>query len=81
MSLVFVMEKEGLDFPEALKSLAARAGVVLEQFNSKKSSERQRLMELMDLAVARYSQLLEKAGEAEVARKYLIERGFVRRDD
>lgn len=72
----FVMEKEGLDFPEALKSLAARAGVVLEQFNSKKSSERQRLMELMDLAVARYSQLLEKAGEAEVARKYLIERGL-----
>jgi DNA primase len=72
----FVMEKEGLDFPEALKSLAARAGVVLEQFNTKKNSEKQRLMSLMDLAVARYVQLLEKAKDAEPARKYLEERGL-----
>ena len=72
----FVMEKEGLDFAEALRMLAAKAGVVLEQFNSKKSSERQRLVDLMALAASHFHQLLLDAKEAEVGRKYLSERGL-----
>ena len=72
----FVMEKEGLDFAEALRMLAAKAGVVLEQFNSKKSSERQRLIDLMALAASHFHQLLLDAKEAEVGRKYLSERGL-----
>lgn len=72
----FVMEKEGLDFAEALRMLAAKAGVVLEQFNSKKSSERQRLVDLMALAASHFHQLLLDAKEAEAGRKYLSERGL-----
>ncbi|HRH22251.1 MAG TPA: CHC2 zinc finger domain-containing protein, partial [bacterium] len=72
----FVMEKEGLDFAEALRVLAAKAGVVLEQFNSKKSSERQRLIDLMALATSHFHQLLIDAKEAEAGRQYLASRGL-----
>src|SRR5512143_2085109 len=35
----FVMKKEGLDFPEALESLAQRAGVRVEPFTPEKQAE------------------------------------------
>lgn len=53
----FVMEMEGVDFKGALDVLARRAGVDLEQFQSKKrgnSKEKERLYELLELAAKFY---------------------------
>lgn len=53
----FVMEMEGLDFKGALDVLARRAGVDLEQFQTKKkgdSKEKARLYDLLDMAAKFY---------------------------
>ena len=71
----FVMEKEGLSFPEALRLLANKAGVVLKHENVKDYSERNRLLDIMELAAKYYAHLL--AGEDGSAfRAYLSERGL-----
>jgi len=46
----FVMEIEGLEFPEALKILASRAGVELKPVSSQYRSERSRLFSLLENA-------------------------------
>ena len=46
----FIMEIEGLDFPEALKLLAGRAGVVLKHEDPAIRSERNRLYDICALA-------------------------------
>lgn len=73
----FLMLYEKLDFPEALKSLAARYGVTLPASRPAESSERQRIVELNREAVAYFRDLLMRpAGER--ARKYLAGRGLNR---
>lgn len=52
----FVMKIEGLDFPEALRLLAQRAGVVLKREDPAISSERNRLYDLCEEA----SKIFEK---------------------
>ncbi|MFA5778171.1 MAG: DNA primase [Candidatus Paceibacterota bacterium] len=46
----FVEEFEGLDFRGALKLLAGRAGVVLETFNPKEESEKEKIYRIMEEA-------------------------------
>src|SRR6185369_9473480 len=46
----FVEEFEGLDFKGALKMLAARAGVALENFNPKEEGEKEKLYRVMEEA-------------------------------
>jgi len=73
----FVMEKEGLSFPEALRMLAERAGVVLEQRNE---PDRDRgLAGIMEEALAFYIESL-RGPKGEVARKYLQRRGLTAGD-
>jgi DNA primase len=53
----FVMEMEGLDFKGALELLARKAGVDLEQYRGRSSSnskEKERLYEILDLATKFY---------------------------
>ena len=69
----FVMEIEGVEFPEALKILAARAGVELEQVDMKQVSERSRLVELLETAKRFYENELKKNSDV-IA--YLKERGL-----
>ncbi len=71
----FVEQFEGLDFKGALKVLAQRAGVELEQYRGtdpKEKNEKDRLYELMDKASAFYESELPKCEDA-VA--YLKKRG------
>ena len=42
----FIQKIEGLDFPEALKLLGEKAGVKIQNFDPRVSSEKNRLMEL-----------------------------------
>ena len=73
----FVMKKEGVDFKEALKMLAKRAGIELEPLTPQKKEENERaelLRTILEEAVVFYRhQLLntEKGGEAG---QYLIKK-------
>jgi len=62
----FLMETEGLDFPEALEKLADKAGVKLVKRVSEGHDSKRELIEVHDLAAEYYHYLLTKhpAGEA-----------------
>ncbi len=59
----FVMEIEGIEFVEALKILAGRAGVELKVFDKKEESERSKLLKLMEEAKIFYEAELKKNKE------------------
>lgn len=69
----FVEEIEGVDFLEALKILAERAGVTLQREEREGKGERTRLLSLMEDAVTYYERnLAEHSGPIE----YLRDRGL-----
>lgn len=72
----FVMQKEGLTFPEALEKLAAKAGVSLpEKSGIRTDDKRQILYDINEWASTYFQQqLLTPAGEQ--ARLYLHKRGI-----
>ncbi|MBN2854328.1 DNA primase [Patescibacteria group bacterium] len=74
-ALSFVMEKEGLSFPEALRILADKAGVVLKQENVKERAKRNRILDILDLAGKYYEYILQSDSAKEL-RKYLEGRGL-----
>lgn len=74
----FVMEMEGLEFREALKMLAERAGVELPQYKGEEKNKetKDRIYDVLELATKFYEkQLLEGAGK-EKALAYLKGRGL-----
>jgi len=71
----FVMEKEGLNFIEALRILAQKAGVILKNENTENRSKRNRLLDIMELAGKYYAHLL-KAQTGQKAKEYLLRRGL-----
>jgi len=72
----FVKEIEGLSFVEALRTLAPRAGVILKKENPALTSQRNRLLDAMSLAVEYYHRMLLDSPLAEEARDYLVKRGL-----
>jgi DNA primase len=72
----FVMEMEGVSFVEALRSLAPKAGVTLKKENSQATSQRNRLLDIMETAVNYYHRNLIESDEAGPARDYLYKRGL-----
>jgi DNA primase len=72
----FVMEMEGLEFREALKVLAEKAGVKLQGYNPKKAEEKNRTLEILELATKFYeTQLWKGHGKVKII-KYLHDRGL-----
>ncbi len=77
----FVQEMEGLDFPDALESLAERYGVEIEREAEDPRAEaarrrRGRLFELLERTAAFYSTFLWDSPKAAKARDYLLGRGL-----
>jgi DNA primase len=75
----FLMRREGLDFSEALRQLADRAGVVLEPPTPRTEAmdaRRARFLEMHLAAAQYYHNLLRNADEAAEARDYLSRRGI-----
>jgi DNA primase len=72
----FVMRRDGLAFPEALRLLAARAGVEIDERTSREDARRKRLHEVVESAIAFYHAVLTKSAAGERALAYLRERGF-----
>ncbi len=70
------MRRDGLDFREALTSLAEKAGVELSERTAAEDRRKRRLREALEAAIAWYREVLLQAHQAERARAYLAERGF-----
>jgi len=74
----FVMQTEGVDFPEAVERLAALAGVALPQATpdaARQERHRKSLYEVMELAAAFFTETLAARGGAR-ARGYLADRAI-----
>ncbi len=76
----FVMKREGLTFPEALRMLARRAGVEIESdpMAGEKRRRRELLERAQEVACERFKRHLFTHPAAEPARRYIAGRGFSR---
>jgi len=74
----FIMRKESLDFGEALRLLADRAGVILPAYSgrSEEKEEKEEFYKVNEAAALYYNNLLLKSPGAEKARHYVKKRGF-----
>jgi len=72
----FVMQRDSVTFPEALKTLAAKAGVELDERSSREDARRARLREVLDSAIAWYHSVLTAHVSGAPALEYLRGRGF-----
>lgn len=73
----FVMKKEGLDFSEALRVLAKKAGVKLETYTPEKQKENEkaeRLKHLLEEVAIFYQSHLLNSEEGKKALQYLMEK-------
>ncbi|MDZ7798679.1 MAG: DNA primase [Patescibacteria group bacterium] len=72
----FVQEMEGVEFPEALKILAKKAGVQLRPLDPARQNKKTQQLEINKWAGAYFVKVLEDSKQAEAARDYLKKRGL-----
>ncbi|NIR60506.1 MAG: DNA primase, partial [Gammaproteobacteria bacterium] len=77
----FLMKMEGLSFPEAIRTLGERVGVVVEEERPDPEAERRRreretLHRINETVADFYHRILMKSPEGEPARRYLKGRGY-----
>jgi DNA primase len=72
----FIMRREGLSFPDALKRLAARAGIEIDERTSREDARKARLREVLEQAIAFYHVVLTQSKTGAPALEYLHGRGF-----
>ena len=77
----FVMQKEGVSFPEALRLLADRAGIVIEErkgFRKEDIDSKRSLFQAVQWAMEQYHQCFLQSPDAAEARRYIEDRGIDR---
>src|SRR3989344_3068299 len=74
----FVKLTSGVEFPEALQTLAARAGITLKQRDSVsyQPDQKNALLEINNWAALYYSKILNESQAAKAARVYIAKRGL-----
>ncbi len=72
----FVMRIEGVEFGDALRLLARRAGVVLKKQDPQVQSQKKRLYEVCELAAKFFETQLAKTAAGKKATEYLMGRGM-----
>lgn len=72
----FVMKIEGIEFPDALRILAKRAGVELHEYHPQDQTERMRLLEICDLAAKFFEKQLQETVSGKKCQEYLKKRGL-----
>ncbi len=72
----FVMQRDGVPFPEALRTLAARAGVEIDERTAREDAHKARLRQVLDSAIAFYHAVLTASAAGKTALDYLHARGF-----
>ncbi|HEX9778186.1 MAG TPA: DNA primase [Geopsychrobacteraceae bacterium] len=80
----FLMKMEGLAFPEAVRRLAERAGVELEERSlspeeERRQQERERLFRVNEIAAGYFHRMLMDDPHGEAGRRYLKGRGYGRK--
>ena len=73
-AIKFVQKMEGLSFPDAVRKLAERCGVKVEEKEDPTAGRRKRLFALMAELAAFYHRCLRQIREAQIARDYLASR-------
>ena len=71
----FIMKIEGVEFGDALRILANKAGVELKRENTELKTKRQRLYEICELACKFFERQME-SGTGKEAEEYLLKRGI-----
>jgi len=72
----FVMQRDSVPFPEALRTLANRAGVEIDERTKREDAHRARLRDILETSIAFYHQVLTATKMGEPALGYLRGRGF-----
>jgi DNA primase len=72
----FVMERDGIGFPEALRLLAGRAGVELDERSRRDDARKARLRQVLENAFEFYQVVLRSSKVGQGALDYLRGRGF-----
>ncbi len=74
----YVMRRDGVSFPEAMRTLAERAGIVIENEGPKRADgiDKASLLKVMSWATDQFRACLVDSADAAEARQYLIERGI-----
>ncbi|HBR81049.1 MAG: primase protein [Candidatus Uhrbacteria bacterium GW2011_GWE2_45_35] len=72
----FVMQMEGMDFSEALRTLAKRVGVEIPRYSSTQSNENEILVRVNEFAAACFQKILADSPAAAEARDYVERRGI-----
>ncbi|MCD6550037.1 DNA primase [bacterium] len=70
----FIMMIEGIEFGDALKLLAQKAGVTLKPFKPELKTERQRLLEICELSCRFFKKQLRASKTGQAVRQYLHSR-------
>lgn len=74
----FIMAIEGIEFGDALRILANKAGVELKKENPQLKTHRQRLYEICELACNFFEKQLEGKAISQEVKDYLLKRGINR---
>jgi DNA primase len=72
----FVMQRDSVTFPDALRTLAAKAGVEIDERTKREDAHRARLRDVLETAIAFYHQVLTATTVGAPALDYLRGRGF-----
>ncbi len=75
----FVMQIEGIEFGDALRVLAQRAGIELKKYSSEDAglrTERNKLYEICELTCRFFEKQLEASTTGKEAKTYLLQRGI-----
>src|SRR4029078_12553655 len=72
----FVMQRDSVTFPEALRPIAARAGVATDERTKREDVHKARLRGVLDSAIAFYHAVLTNSAAGTTALEYLHGRGF-----
>jgi DNA primase len=72
----FIKEIEGVEFGDALRILASKAGVELKRENPQVVSERKKLYEICDLSASFFEKQLGNSAYGKEAKDYLLKRGI-----
>jgi DNA primase catalytic core len=73
----FVMQRDSVTFPEALRTLAQRAGVEIDERTKREDARLARLRQVLDGAIAFYHAVLTSSNAGTTALDYLHGRGFM----
>ena len=76
----FVQKMEGVEFPEALRILARKAGVELKYESPELRNKRTQSLDILNLSARFYHKIFLESEKARAVREYVKQRGFTEMD-